>query len=110
MQPEAPIADLVGRAASSRAQVRRAIVALVGTNRDARELFLGEDGAIRPAAARLLARLAKEARLDRLGFEPDARLQDHLLGRQHIVRFLATMLDLDVTRLQSLQRKLGDDK
>jgi hypothetical protein len=110
MRPEAPIADLVGRASQSRAQVRRAIEALVGSNRDARELMLDDKGALKPAAARLLARMAKEARLDRLGFEPDARLQDHLLGRQHIVRYLAAMLDLDVTRLQSLQRKLGDDR
>lgn len=110
MQPDAPIARLLGQASKTIAARRRALEKLVGINRDARELFLGEDGKLKPAAARLFAQLSGEARLNRLEFEPDARFQDHLLGRQHMVRFLAAMLHLDVTRLHNLQRKLGDDQ
>ena len=108
MPGNAPIADLVGYARQSRAKVRGALAVLVGANRDARELFLGEDGTLKPAASRLLARLVHEAKLDRVAFEPDARFQDHLIGRQYIVRHLLDMLELDVARLHHLQRELGD--
>jgi hypothetical protein len=101
---------LVGLAARSRADTLRSIRSLVDPNRDARELFLGEDGELKPAAKRLFARLAKEARINDLAFEPDARMQDHLLGRQFIVRFLGAMLRLDTARLEHLQRQMGDER
>lgn len=102
--------DLERKARSTRAALLAAIADLVGTHRDARELLLGEDGELKPAAARLLGRLAKRARLDRAGFEPEARLQDYRLGQQDIVRTLGQMLHLDVRRLEELQRKLEGER
>lgn len=110
MPPKAPIADLVGLAGQSRSTLLDQIKSLVDPSRDARELFLDDAGELKPAAARLLGRLAREAGLTNLNFEPDARRQDHMLGRQYIVRYLGQMVRLDVARLDDLQRKLGDTR
>lgn len=108
MSNSAPIAELVGVATGSRDATLRAIRQLVDVNRDARSLFLDEQGQMKPAAERIFGLLAREAGLDRLGeFQPDARLQDQMIGRQFIVRRLSALLDLDVRRLEELQRKLG---
>lgn len=108
MGNHAPIFDLLGMAKKSRASVLGQISRLVSPSHDARELFLGEDGKLKPAAARLLARLAIEAGMHRIEFEPDARRQDYRLGQQHIVRHMAAMLEIDQIRLAQLQKELGE--
>lgn len=105
---DTPIARLVGAAKGSRRFIEREIARIVGLNRDARELFLDEEGKMRPAAERLLGRLAAHARLNAIGFDPDARHQDYMAGQRDMVRFLGKMLELDVRRLEELQRKLGE--
>lgn len=106
MPPDTPVADLLGLSRGSRAAILRAMQPLLQSHRDAQTLFLDDKGRLTPAAARLFGRLAREAQIARLGFEPDPRLQDYRLGQQHMVRFLAGMLELDEARLTQLQRQL----
>lgn len=107
-QPDAPIAELVGIARQSGAWVRKQIGRLLGINRDARALFIGEDGELRPEAERLFARLADEAQLNRIGIDPDARHADYRKGQQDMLRFMIRMIEIDTRRLEELQRKAGD--
>lgn len=106
MRPDAPVADLIGMSRGSRAAIFKAMRGVRSTAEDARALFLDGAGHLKPEAGRLLGRLAKEAQLNVLAFEPDARRQDYRLGQQHMVRFLARMLELDVARLNHLQSEL----
>jgi len=108
MPHERPFAHMAGLAKQSRAFLQSKIDAIVGSNRDARILFLDNDGRLRPEAERLFARLASDAQMHRIGFDPDARHQDYIQGKRDAVRFLANMLELDTQRLERLQRQLGE--
>lgn len=107
-QHDTPIAQLVGIARGSAKFVQKEIARLIGVNRDARELFLDDAGEMKPAARRLFARLAKEAEINRVGFDPDARHQDYRKGQQDLLRFMGAMIELDHKRLADLQRQYGD--
>jgi hypothetical protein len=109
MPPEAPIAKLLGQQSSApKFSLRAAVTKLLDRHRDARECFCDDAGAMKPAAQRLFARLAKEAQLDRIGLDPDARAADYRKGQQDLLRSLALMVGLDTAKLEDLQRRMGD--
>lgn len=107
-QSDAPIAQLVGLARKSGRFIQKEMARLVSVHQDARDLFLDDQGNMKPAARRLFARLAKEAQINRVGFDPDARHQDYRKGQQDLLRLMAAMIELDHRRLDELQRQYGD--
>lgn len=110
MSDNRPIARLANMAGTSRRQISDAIAVMVGTNRDARALFLNDDGVLKPEAERLFGRLAREANLKSTQYDPDANHLYYMQGKRDLVLFMARMLHLDVRRLQDLQTRMEQSK
>lgn len=108
-QPSKGIDGLVAQARVSR-RVQLAAIRLLGLQSHfAKRVMCDDQGQVTPDAERLMALLAREARLNRHGFESDADRRLFDLGAQHAVRLLIDWTGMDSARLARVQQQLHDD-
>lgn len=106
MQPNAN--DALRQAKASRVMHRRWLALFERNATIAKALFLDETGQLSKDGQRLLVAMAREARMHRHGFEgsADRRLFD--AGAQHMVRWLADLIDIDSRKLAQAMNRLDD--
>ncbi len=75
----------------------------------AKRALCDAEGQLTGDAEKLIALLAREARLTRHGFEGDAERRLFDAGAQHIVRLLIDWTGLDSSQLARAMQKLSDD-
>lgn len=75
----------------------------------AKRALCDAEGQLTPDAEKLIALLAREARLTQHGFQADADRRLFDAGAQHIVRLLIDWSGLDSAQLARVQQRLSDD-
>jgi hypothetical protein len=75
----------------------------------AKRVLCDEHGDPTPDGAKLLALLAREARLGQHGFHPDADRRLFDAGAQHIVRLLLDWSGMDSAQIARIEQQLKDD-
>lgn len=104
-----PSSDPVRQAKVSR-RLHLAALRLLGLQANiAKRVLCDEHGELTPDAAKLLALLAREARLTRHGFEENAERARFDAGAQHMIRLLIDWTGADSSKLARLQQQLQDD-
>lgn len=109
MAERKPLGQLVSQAKVSRRLHLWALKLLGLQSHYAKRVFCNEHGEVTPEAERLLAMLAREARLSRHGFQSDADRRLFDAGAQHMVRLLIDWTEADSARLARMEQQLNDE-
>lgn len=103
------LGTLVTQAKASR-RLQLAAIELLGLQSHfAKRVFTDGEGQVTPDAEKVLALLAREARLTRHGFQSDAERRLFDAGAQHMVRLLIDWTEMDSAKLARVQQQLNDD-
>lgn len=102
------VADIVHGARSRSAQIRRQIRRLMRPWRLSQQLFMGEDGQLRPSAAEWLADLGDRCFAERSTFHANDREQVRREARRELYLEILSGLRLDTNKLAALTRQLRE--